>query len=236
MRGGHLGHWAADTYIADLFLCFLHSLELRRICYHAVTFPFTLLKVLLVTNLRNTNTVMSGTKWRLKCARQMFSCRIMARDQPHSWMSSFNVFFVWVNKESPTNASEIIIYRCFDLHLFNILEIKEKKNHQRTIMSWYFSACSKAFQSPLKTLCNSPHLLSICSIISCVYMDPYITQIIRFTVQSECKWFMQSLSSEETNLIRPDLNCQWRVLCCCSTGNVIHNNHVNNLILSLWLE
>lgn len=45
-----------DTYIADLVLCFLNSLQLWRVCDHAETFPFILLKVLPVENLQNKQT------------------------------------------------------------------------------------------------------------------------------------------------------------------------------------
>lgn len=43
----------ANTYIADLVLCFLNSLQLWRVCDHAETFPFILLKILPVENLEN---------------------------------------------------------------------------------------------------------------------------------------------------------------------------------------
>lgn len=43
----------ADTYIADLFLRFLDSLELWSVCDLAETFPFILLKSLLIVNLHN---------------------------------------------------------------------------------------------------------------------------------------------------------------------------------------
>lgn len=44
---------AADTYIADLFLRFLDSLELWSVCDLAETFSFILLKSLLIVNLHN---------------------------------------------------------------------------------------------------------------------------------------------------------------------------------------
>lgn len=137
MRSDHLGHWTADTYIADLFLCFLHSLELRRICDHAVTFPFTLLKVLLVTNLRNTNTVMSGTKWRLKHARpeinhtagwavsmcfrvsQQGKSNKCCRNDLYSkmlWPTFFQHFRDWRKKISPKKNYVLIFFCLFKKH------------------------------------------------------------------------------------------------------------------------
>lgn len=53
MRGDPFGDCVAATYIADLILRFLNSLQLRRVCDHAETFSFILLKILPVENLQN---------------------------------------------------------------------------------------------------------------------------------------------------------------------------------------
>lgn len=68
----------ADTYIADLFLRLLNSLQLRCVCDHTETFPFILLEILPVDSLRNTNTIMLETRRRLKHARQIIRAALFA--------------------------------------------------------------------------------------------------------------------------------------------------------------
>ena len=53
MRADPFGDRVADTHIADLILRFLNSLQLRRVCDHAETFSFILLKILPVEDLQN---------------------------------------------------------------------------------------------------------------------------------------------------------------------------------------
>lgn len=67
----------ADTYIADLVLRFLNSLQLRRVCDHAETFPFILLKILPVANLQNTNTIMLETKKKVQTCQANNICHIL---------------------------------------------------------------------------------------------------------------------------------------------------------------
>lgn len=89
-----LGDGVVDTYIADLFLRFLNSLELWRVCDLAKTFPFILLKILLVVNLQDKTQ---------SCQKQKEKIKTYKANNTN--MTSYTVsmhFSVRVNKDNPT--------------------------------------------------------------------------------------------------------------------------------------
>lgn len=100
----------ADTYIADLVLRFLNSLQLRRVCDHAETFPFILLKILPVENLQDKHDCVRNKQevktWQGKKTQKHVAHH--SWDGSHSQMNSFNAI-VWVNKEMLTNEAQIIV-------------------------------------------------------------------------------------------------------------------------------
>lgn len=83
-----LGDRVADTHIADLILCFLNSLHLRRVCNHTETFSFILLEILPVKNLRNKHDHVRNTPKKVKTQYVSHSEQNALRSQ----MNTLHVF------------------------------------------------------------------------------------------------------------------------------------------------